>query len=81
MYEHQIFFSEHMQSGRLGDHDEIFAKFDKKCIGLEMQTIPLSFPPAISGTRDRTLRSVIGCFLPKCTLGVVVNFYLFDSTE
>lgn len=36
----------------------------------------LLLPPAVSGTRINILSSVIGCFLPKCTLGVVVNAYL-----
>ncbi len=34
MYEHQILF------WTLLDGEEIFAEFDKKCIGLELQTTP-----------------------------------------
>ncbi len=42
MYECWIFFSSHTQNGQLADCEEIFAEFYKKCIGLELQTTPLS---------------------------------------
>ncbi len=42
MYELPDVSSAHTQSRQLKDHEEIFAEFDKKCIGLELQTTPLS---------------------------------------
>ncbi len=42
MYEHRTFFSAHTQNGQPADREEIFAEFDKKCIGLDLQTTPLS---------------------------------------
>ena len=35
------FFSVHTQNGQLADLEEIFAEFDKKCIGLESLTLLL----------------------------------------
>ncbi len=35
------FFFQRTQNGKLADPEEIFAEFDKKCIGLELQTTPL----------------------------------------
>ena len=40
MYEHQIYF-QRTHNGQLGDHEEIFAEFDKRCTGLESLTLPL----------------------------------------
>ncbi len=40
VYEHQISF-QRTQNGQLADREEIFAEFDKKCIGLELQTTPV----------------------------------------
>ncbi len=37
-----IFFSAQTHNGQLAGCGEIFAVFDKKCIGLELQTTPLS---------------------------------------
>ncbi len=42
MYEHRILFSAHAQNGQLADREEIFAEFDKKSAGLELQTTPLT---------------------------------------
>ncbi len=36
-------FSAHTQNGQLVDHEEMFAEFDKKCIGLELLTAPLRY--------------------------------------
>ncbi len=35
-------FSAHTQNGQSADCEEIFVEFDKKCIGLELQTTPLT---------------------------------------
>ncbi len=40
--EHQTVSSAHTQNGKLADREEIFSEFDKKCIGLESQTTPLT---------------------------------------
>ncbi len=42
MYEHRTVFSAHTQNGKLADREEIFAEFNKKCIGVKLQTTPLS---------------------------------------
>ncbi len=36
------FFSAHTENAQLADRKEIFAEFDKKCIGLELQITPLN---------------------------------------
>ncbi len=40
VYEHRIVFSAHTQNGQLADRKEMFAGFDNKCIGLELQATP-----------------------------------------
>lgn len=42
VYGHWIFFSAHTQNRQLVDREQIFTEFDKKCIGLESLTRPLS---------------------------------------
>lgn len=37
----RFFFSAH-KNGQLTDHEEIFVKLDKKCIGLELPTMPFA---------------------------------------
>lgn len=39
-----VSFSAPTQNGQLVDCEEIFAEFDRKCIGLESITAPLSLP-------------------------------------
>ena len=41
VYKHQ-FFGAQTLNGQLEDREEQFAKFDKKCTGLESRTAPLS---------------------------------------
>ncbi len=48
MYEHWTFFQCTHRNGQLVDHEETFAEFDKKCIGLELQTTPLSLTAVVS---------------------------------
>ncbi len=35
-------FLAHTQNGQLADREEIFAKFDEKCTGLQLQTTALN---------------------------------------
>ncbi len=42
VYEHRTVFSVHTQNGTIADREEKFSEFDKKCIGLESYTAPLT---------------------------------------
>ncbi len=52
------------QNGQLADREEIFAEFDKKCIGLELQTRPLIF--IFKFKSDSAFNQGLKLFCHKC---------------
>ncbi len=78
------FFSAHTQNGQLADRQEIFTEFEMKCIGLELQTTPLtasSAPPADFNATNKIISPYRGALPARNLTHWTSNYVSLDSCQ